>query len=69
MAQEMIANIQRNKLSTVFQSGFHRYHSPMVAVLKITEDNRLYMDDGRLTVLLLLDFSLRHFIWLFIGCY
>jgi hypothetical protein len=68
MAREMIAKIQRNVLLTVFQSGFHRYHSPMAAVLKITENIRLYMDDGRVTVLLLLDFSLR-FIWLFIGCY
>jgi hypothetical protein len=69
MAREMIANIQRNVLLTVFQSGFQRYHSPTVAVLKTTEDIRLYMDDGRVTVLVLLDLSLRHLVWLFIGCY
>jgi hypothetical protein len=41
----------------VFQSGFRRHHSTTAAVLKVTEDIRLSMGDGQLTVLLLLDFS------------
>jgi hypothetical protein len=39
----------------VFQSGFH--HSAAAAVLKVTEDILLNMEDGKITVLLLLDFS------------
>jgi hypothetical protein len=36
---------------------FRRQHSTTVAVLKVTEDIRLNMEDGQVTVLLLLDFS------------
>jgi hypothetical protein len=42
---------------TVFQSGFRLHHSTVAAVLKVTEDIRLSMEDGQVTVLLLLDFS------------
>jgi hypothetical protein len=42
----------------VFQTGFRRHHSIAVAVLKVTEDTWLRMEDGQVTVLLLLDFSL-----------
>jgi hypothetical protein len=41
----------------VFQSGFRRHHSTAAAVLKVTEDIRLSMEDGQVTVLLLLGFS------------
>jgi hypothetical protein len=42
---------------TVFQSGFRRHHSTTAAVLKVTEDTWLSMQDGPFTVLLLLDIS------------
>jgi hypothetical protein len=57
MAQQMERHIRCNNLLTVFQSEFHRHHSTTAAVLKITEDIRLSMEDGQVTVLLLLDFS------------
>jgi hypothetical protein len=43
MARQIEAHIQRNKLLTVFQSGFRRHHSitAAAAVLKVTEDIRL----------------------------
>jgi hypothetical protein len=42
---------------TVFQSGFRRHHSTKAAVLKVTEDIRSNMEDGQVTVLVLLGFS------------
>jgi hypothetical protein len=42
---------------SVFQSGFRRHHSTTAAVLKVREDILLSMEDGQVTVLLLLDFS------------
>jgi hypothetical protein len=53
----MEAHIRRNELLTVFQSGFCRHDSTTAAVLKVTEDIRSNMEDGQLTVLVLLDFS------------
>jgi hypothetical protein len=53
-----LLHIRCNNLLTVFQSGFRRQHSTAAAVLKVTEDIRLSMEDGQVTVLLLLDFSL-----------
>jgi hypothetical protein len=57
MSWQMQAHIQRNELLTVFQSGFRRHHSTTAALLKITEDIRSNMEDGQVTVLVLLDFS------------
>jgi hypothetical protein len=57
MAWQKEAHIRRNGLLTVFQSSFCRHHSTTVAALKVTEDMRLNMENGQLTVLLLLDFS------------
>jgi hypothetical protein len=57
MARQMEAHIQRNELLTVFQSGYRRNHSTTAAVLKVTEDIRSNMEDGQVTVLVLLDFS------------
>jgi hypothetical protein len=48
--------IRCNNLLTKFQSGFCRHHSTTAAVLKVTDVIRLSMDDGQVTVLLLLDF-------------
>jgi hypothetical protein len=49
------AHIRRNELLTVLQSGFRRHHSTTAA--QVTEDIRLNMEDGQVTVLVLLDFS------------
>jgi hypothetical protein len=59
----MEAHIRRNELLTVFQSGFRRYHSTTAAVLKVTDNIRSNMENGQVTVLVLLE-SLRHLIWL-----
>jgi predicted RNA binding protein YcfA (HicA-like mRNA interferase family) len=57
MARQMEAHIQKNGFLTVFQSGFHRHHSTTAAVLKVMEDIRSNMEDGQVTVLVLLAFS------------
>jgi hypothetical protein len=57
MARQMEARIRRNELLTVFQSDFRCHHSTMAAVLKVTEDISSNMEDGQVTVLVLLDFS------------
>jgi hypothetical protein len=41
----------------VFQSGFHRHRRTTAAMLRVTEDIRFSIEDGQVTVLLLLDFS------------
>jgi hypothetical protein len=46
-----------NLLNDVFQSGFRRQHSTVEAVLKVTKFIRLSIEDGQVTVLLLLNFS------------
>jgi hypothetical protein len=56
MARQMERLIRCNSLLTVFQSGFRRHHSTAAAVLKVTEDIRLSIKDGQVTVLLLYDF-------------
>jgi hypothetical protein len=56
MAWQMERPIRCNNLLTVFQSGFHRQHGTVAAVLKVTEDIRLSMENGQVTVLLLLTF-------------
>jgi hypothetical protein len=57
MARQIKRHIRCNNLLTVFKSGFCRHHSKAAAVLKMTEDIWLSMEDGQVTVLLLLDFS------------
>jgi small basic protein len=57
MARQMERHIRCNNLLTVFQSGFRRHKSTAAAVLKVTEDIRLRMEDGKVMVLLLLYFS------------
>jgi hypothetical protein len=57
MARQMEAHIRRNELLTVFQSSFHRHHSTTAAVLKVLKVIRSNMEDGQVTVLVLLDFS------------
>jgi hypothetical protein len=55
--EQMERDIRCNNLLTVFQSGFRRHHSTATAVLKVTKDIRLSMEDGQVKVLLLLNFS------------
>jgi hypothetical protein len=57
MARQMERHICCNNLLTVFQSGFRRHLSTTAAVLKVTEDIRLSMEDRQVTMLSLLDFS------------
>jgi hypothetical protein len=57
MAQQIERHIHCNDLLTVFQSGFRRHYNTTAAVFKVTEDIWLSMEDGQVTVLLLLDFS------------
>jgi hypothetical protein len=58
MARQMKRHIRcNNLLLTVFQSGFRRHHSTTAAVLKVTKDIRLGMENGKVNVLLLLDLS------------
>lgn len=46
-----------NRLFNPFQSGFRRGHSTTSALLNVTEDIRRNMDESRITVLVLIDFS------------
>jgi hypothetical protein len=55
MARQMERHIRCNHLLTVFQSRFCWHHSTAAAVLKVTEDIWLSMEDEQVTVLLLLD--------------
>jgi hypothetical protein len=57
MARQMDAHIRGNGWLTVFQLGFRRNHSTKAAVLKVTVHIRSNMEDGQVTVLVLLDFS------------
>jgi hypothetical protein len=57
MGRQIEAHIRRNELLTVFQSGFGRHHSTTATVSKVTEDSRSNMEDGQVTVLVLLDVS------------
>ncbi|KAG7300576.1 hypothetical protein JYU34_014871 [Plutella xylostella] len=47
----------RNNLMNPFQSGFRPGHSTVTALVKITDDIRQGMENGKLTILSLLDFS------------
>ena len=49
--------ITSNSLLSPFQSGFRKGHSTVTALLKVTEDIRLAMENKSLTILTLLDFS------------
>jgi hypothetical protein len=57
MARQMERHIRCNDLLTVNQSGFCRHYSIAAAILQVTEHIWLSMEDGEVTVLLLLDFS------------
>lgn len=49
--------VNREGLLSDLQSGFRRGHSTTTALVKVTEDLRLAMVEGKATVMVLLDFS------------
>jgi hypothetical protein len=49
--------LMARQMLTVFQSEFCWHYITAAAVLKVTEDIRLSMEDEQVTVLLLLNFS------------
>jgi small basic protein len=57
MTRQMDAYIRRNELLTVFQAGFLHHISTTAAVLVITEDFQSNLKDGKVTMLVLLNFS------------
>jgi hypothetical protein len=52
MASQMNEHIRSYGLLFPFQSGFRRHHSTSTAVLKVTEDIGLNLEDGQATVML-----------------
>jgi hypothetical protein len=57
MAGQIYGHIRSFELLCPFQSGFRRHHSTTTAVLKVTEDIRLNLEDEQVTVLVMLDFT------------
>ena len=49
--------IHQNSLISPFQSGFRPGHSTVTALLKVTDDIRRGMEDTKVTILVLIDFS------------
>ncbi|KAJ8732167.1 hypothetical protein PYW08_014897 [Mythimna loreyi] len=49
--------IYQNSLISPFQSGFRPGHSTVTALLKVTDDIRRGMEDTKVTILVLIDFS------------
>ncbi|KAJ0179958.1 hypothetical protein K1T71_004549 [Dendrolimus kikuchii] len=49
--------LNKNDLLNPFQSGFRPGYSTVTALVKITDDIRFAMDEGKVTMLTLLDFS------------
>lgn len=47
--------IEANKLLTNFQSGFRNKHSCTTALMRVTEDIKINISNGRITILALLD--------------
>ncbi|KAL0832948.1 hypothetical protein ABMA28_001083 [Loxostege sticticalis] len=55
--QQLSSFLSENLVLNPFQSGFRPGHSTVTALVKITDDIRLGIDEKRLTLLALLDFS------------
>jgi hypothetical protein len=54
---KVLVYVNNRSLLSDFQSGFRRGHSTTTALVRVTEDLRSSMAEGKITVLALLDFS------------
>ena len=57
MLSQILQHINCNKLLNDFQSEYHPHHSNHTALLKLTNDLLSAVDDGKSSVLVLLDLS------------
>ena len=57
MKSQILQHINSNKLTSDFQSAYCPYHSTETAVLKVTDDLFSAMDEGKISVLVLLELS------------
>ena len=55
--RQISSYLEENGLCNPLQSGFRSHHSTQTALLKVSEDMRWAMDRGRVTLLVLFDFS------------
>ena len=57
MLSQILQHINCNKLLNDFKSAYRMHHSTETALLKVTNDLLSAMDDGKISVLMLLDLS------------
>ena len=57
MLSQILQHINCNKLLSDFQSAYRPNHSTKTALLKVTNDLLIAMDDGKISVLVFLDLS------------
>jgi hypothetical protein len=61
---QVLAHVDRSGLLSEFQSGFRCDHSTTTALVRVIEDLMSSMMEGKVTVLVLLDFSKDHLLFL-----
>lgn len=54
---QITEHVQTNNLLSKFQSGFRKHHSCKTAVLKVADDIREIIDNNKLGIMVLIDFS------------
>lgn len=54
---QLMQHVVNNKLLNPFQSAFRPGHSTITSLIRVTDDIRLAMDGGQLTIIVFLDFS------------